>query len=59
MGRGNALQSIKMDLSKSAKELERIISKLSGMRDNWDVIKMETVKFALKVTFSFVFKRVG
>ena len=49
------LQSMEMDLSKAAKELER------GMRDKWNTIKMEAVKFALKVgvSFTFTFKRIG
>ncbi|XP_028417041.1 zinc finger MYM-type protein 1-like [Dendronephthya gigantea] len=54
------LQSNKIDLSRSAKELERAMRKISGMRDKWDAIKMEAVKFALKVGVSctFAFKRV-
>ena len=55
------LQSVKMDLSKAAKELERALAKVKGMRDKWNSIKMEAVKFALRVgvSFTFTFKRKG
>lgn len=55
------LQSMKMDLSKATNELERALSKIRSMRDKWDTIKMEAVKFALKVgvPVSFASKRVG
>ena len=56
------LQSMKMDLCKAAKELERALQcKVKGIRDKWNTIKMEAVKFALKVgvSFTFTFKRVG
>ncbi len=50
-----------MDLCKAAKELEKALCKVKGMRDKWNTIKMEAVKFALKVgvSFTFTFKRVG
>ncbi|CAB4034464.1 zinc finger MYM-type 1-like [Paramuricea clavata] len=50
-----------MDLCKAAKELERALCKVKGMRDKWNTIKMEAVKFALKVgvSFTFTFKRIG
>ncbi|CAB4015560.1 zinc finger MYM-type 1-like [Paramuricea clavata] len=55
------LQLMKLDLCKAAKELERALCKVKGMRDKWNTIKMEAVKFALKVdvSFTFTFKRVG
>ena len=50
-----------MDLCKAATELEKALCKVKGMRDKWNTIKMEAVKFALKVgvSFTFTFKKVG